>query len=69
MHLSTNTSTARRSSVSGAGEVRRLVGFEREYRCSSGHEHRSWVRLRACPECGEPLTVAIIHRAALATAC
>lgn len=61
--------TAHMSRAWGAGEVRRLVGFEREYRCSEGHQHRSWARLRACPECDEPLTVAVIHRAALATAC
>jgi hypothetical protein len=46
--------------------VRRLIGLEREYRCSAGHEHRSWSRLRACPECGERLAVAVIRRAALA---
>jgi hypothetical protein len=69
MQVTTRTSTARRSRDWGADEVRRLVGFEREYRCSAGHEHRSWARLRACPECDEPLTVAVIHRAALATAC
>lgn len=45
--------------------VRRLVGLEREYRCSSGHEHRSWDRIRTCPNCGESLSVAIIRRAAL----
>jgi len=59
----------RMPSESGAREVRRLVGFERQYRCSAGHEHRSWARVRACPECGERLTVAVIHRAALAPAC
>jgi hypothetical protein len=52
--------------LSGRG-VRRLVGLERKYRCSAAHEHHSWARLRACPECGEQLTVAVIHRAALAT--
>jgi len=46
--------------------MRRVVGLEREYRCSAGHEHRSWGRLRACPECGEALAVAVIRRAALA---
>jgi len=45
--------------------MRRLVGLQREYRCSSGHQHRSWTRLRSCPECGESLAVAIIRRAAL----
>jgi hypothetical protein len=62
----TGTTRARLRPESGA--VRRLVGLEREYRCSAGHEHRSWARLRACPECGERLTVAVIHRAALAPA-
>jgi hypothetical protein len=52
-------------SSSAARAARRLVGFERNYRCSAGHEHRSWARLRACPECGEQLTVAVIHRAAV----
>ncbi|MGH2963875.1 MAG: hypothetical protein ACRDMH_00625 [Solirubrobacterales bacterium] len=46
--------------------MRRLVGFEREYRCSAGHEHRSWSRIRSCPECGESLAVAVIRRVALA---
>ncbi len=46
--------------------VRRLVGLEREYRCSAGHEHRSWGRLRSCPDCGESLAVAVIRHAALA---
>jgi hypothetical protein len=45
--------------------MRRLVGLQREYRCSAGHEHRSWERLRACPDCGETLAVAVIRRAAL----
>jgi hypothetical protein len=66
MQATTKTSTAR---AARTGEIRRLVGFERQYRCSAGHEHRSWARLRACPECGERLNVAVIHRAALATAC
>jgi hypothetical protein len=45
--------------------MRRLVGLEREYRCSAGHEHRSWGRIRSCPDCGESLAVAVIRRAAL----
>jgi DNA-directed RNA polymerase subunit RPC12/RpoP len=49
-----------------AREARRLVGFERQYRCSKcGGEHRSWTRMRACPACGERLAVAVIHRAAV----
>jgi DNA-directed RNA polymerase subunit RPC12/RpoP len=49
-----------------AREARRLVGFERQYRCSEcGGEHRSWTRMRACPDCGERLAVAVIHRAAV----
>jgi hypothetical protein len=39
--------------------------MQREYRCSAGHEHRSWERLRSCPDCGESLAVAVIRRAAL----
>jgi DNA-directed RNA polymerase subunit RPC12/RpoP len=50
-----------------ARETRRLVGFERQYQCSAcGGEHRSWTRMRACPDCGERLAVAVIHRAAVA---
>jgi hypothetical protein len=45
--------------------VRRFVGLEREYRCSAGHEHRSWNRVRACPQCGESLAVAVIRRVAV----
>ena len=53
----------------GDGGSRRLVGLERTYECPScGSEHRSWTRMRACPECGEHLAVAVIHRAALVTA-
>ncbi len=48
---------------------RRLVGLERNYECAScGGEHRSWTRMRACPDCGEHLAVAVIRRAALASA-
>jgi hypothetical protein len=47
-------------------EARRLVGMERHYCCPAcSHEHTSWLRLRSCPDCGERLTVAVIHRAAL----
>jgi hypothetical protein len=69
MKSTTRTATVGSPRESGGREVRRLVGLEREYRCSVGHEHLSWARLRTCPECGEQLTVAVIHRAALATAC
>jgi hypothetical protein len=48
--------------------MRRMVGMEREYRCSAGHEHRSWTRLHACPDCGEALAIAVIRRAALTPA-
>jgi hypothetical protein len=68
MNGTTTTSTGRSSPEPGTGEVRRLVGLERNYRCSVGHEHRSWSRLRTCPDCGEPLTMAVISRAALAPA-
>ena len=43
--------------------------LERDYECSScGSQHRSVGRMRACPDCGEHLAVAVIRRAALATA-
>jgi hypothetical protein len=46
---------------------RRLVGLERRYRCHScGGEHRSWSRLRTCPDCGQALKSAVIRRAAFA---
>jgi predicted RNA-binding Zn-ribbon protein involved in translation (DUF1610 family) len=46
---------------------RKLVGLERHYDCEScGAEHRSWSRIRACPDCGEHLAVAVIRRAAIA---
>lgn len=48
-------------------EARRLVGFERSYRCDGcGHERRTWSRLSACPDCGTHYVAAVIHRAALA---
>lgn len=48
-------------------EARRLVGFERSYRCDGcGHERRTWSRLAACPDCGTTYVAAVIHRAALA---
>ena len=48
-------------------EARRLVGFERSYRCDGcGHERRTWSRLSACPDCGTRYIAAVIHRAALA---
>ena len=44
---------------------RRLVGLERRYDCEGcGAEHLSWSRIRACPDCGELLAVAVIRRAA-----
>jgi uncharacterized protein YlaI len=50
-----------------AREARRLVGLERTYTCAEcGSEHRSWTRLRACPDCGDRLAVAVIRRAAFA---
>ena len=69
MRATTSTSTTDLPAESGGHEPRRLVGFERQYRCSAGHQHRSWARLRTCPGCGEALTVAVIQRAALAPAC
>jgi hypothetical protein len=48
-------------------EARRLIAFERHYSCSGcGHEYRSWSRLPACPDCGEPFPIAVIRRAAIA---
>ena len=50
-----------------AREARRLVGFERSYRCTDcGHEQRTWSRLSSCPDCGTTYVAAVIHRAALA---
>jgi hypothetical protein len=47
-------------------EMRRLVGLERHYRCAAcDGEHRSWTRMRRCPDCGHALTTAVIRRAAL----
>jgi hypothetical protein len=55
--------------VARAVEAKRLIGLERRYACDGcGSEHRSWSRLRACPQCGEPLAVAVIRRAAVAAA-
>jgi predicted amidophosphoribosyltransferase len=52
-----------------AREARRLVGFERHYHCEScGCDRRSWTRLSACPDCGEPFVSAVIRRAAIAGA-
>jgi predicted amidophosphoribosyltransferase len=57
--------TARNTASSLA--TRRLVALERNYHCSGcGKDHRSWSRLRSCTVCGEPLTHALIKRAALA---
>ncbi len=48
-------------------DVRRLVSLERRYSCRAcGEEYRSWMRLHACPDCGERFTVAVIRRVALA---
>jgi DNA-directed RNA polymerase subunit RPC12/RpoP len=45
----------------------RLIGLERQYRCDGcGHEHRSWSRLRECPDCGQRFFFATILRAAFA---
>jgi predicted amidophosphoribosyltransferase len=59
----------KQTKINGVAEARRLVGLERSYTCGAcGSEHRSWTRVRACPECGERLSVAVIRRAALAPA-
>lgn len=58
--------TQTHNAVGRAIEARRLVGLERHYSCSGcGAQHRSWTRMRACPDCGERLAFAVIHRAAL----
>ncbi|HEX6116246.1 MAG TPA: hypothetical protein VFY99_04050 [Solirubrobacterales bacterium] len=55
-----------RRSTANRGQAVRL---ERNYECAScDAEHRSWTRLRSCPDCGEHLAVAVIRRAALASA-
>jgi peptide subunit release factor 1 (eRF1) len=47
--------------------VGRLVRLQRSYRCPECEaEHHSWARLSSCPDCGHPLSVAVITRAALA---
>jgi DNA-directed RNA polymerase subunit RPC12/RpoP len=68
MQTTPNCSTGRslREMSMVAREARRLVGLERQYQCSKcGGEHRSWTRMRDCPDCGERLAVAVIHRAAV----
>jgi hypothetical protein len=65
--MRTDTGRALRDPVAVAREARRLVGFERSYRCDGcGHERRTWSRLQSCPDCGEAYVAAVIHRAALA---
>ena len=50
-----------------AREARRLVGFERHYRCGScERERHSWSRMSACPDCGQAFVAAVIRRAAIA---
>jgi hypothetical protein len=50
-----------------AREARRLVRFERHYRCGGcGSERDSWSRMSACPDCGEQFVAAVIRRAAFA---
>ena len=57
------------STTDPATGTRRLIGLERNYDCSScGAAHRSWTRMRSCPDCGEHLSVAVIRRAAVASA-
>ncbi len=64
---SSDTGRTLRDPGAVAREARRLVGFERSYRCDGcGHEHRTWSRLSACPDCGTAYVAAVIHRAALA---
>jgi hypothetical protein len=64
--MSTDTGRSLRDPVAVAREARRLVGFERSYRCDGcGHERRTWTRLTACPDCGTAYVAAVIHRAAV----
>jgi predicted amidophosphoribosyltransferase len=50
-----------------AARTRRMIGVQRSYRCECcGADARTWARLSLCPRCGEPLTVAVISRAAFA---
>lgn len=61
-----DTGRALRNPGAVSREARRLVGFERSYRCDGcGAQHRTWSRLQACPDCAEPYVAAIIHRAAM----
>ena len=47
--------------------ARRLVRVERHYECRAcGSAKTSWVRVQACPECGEAFVAAVIRRAAFA---
>jgi len=64
----TNSIDNVRTGIESPGRsARQLVGLERSYRCDGcGGEHRSWSRLRACPDCGRRLFAAVIRRAALA---
>jgi hypothetical protein len=59
--------TITETAVFRGGASRRLVGLERNYRCTAcSREHLSWARLRHCPRCGGSLGAARIRRAALA---
>jgi rubrerythrin len=65
--MRTDTGRSLRDPVAVAREARRLVGFERSYRCDGcGHERRTWTRQTACPDCGTAYVAAVIHRAAVA---
>jgi predicted amidophosphoribosyltransferase len=51
------------------GRARRMIGVQRSYACGRcGAEARTWTRLSTCPRCAEPLTVAVIGRAAFTRA-
>ena len=46
-----------------------MIGVQRSYRCQGcGAEARTWSRLSICPRCAEPLSVAVISRAAFSRA-
>jgi len=53
----------------GHTRIRRMIGVQRSYRCvGCGAEARTWSRLSICPRCAEPLSVAVISRAAFTRA-
>jgi hypothetical protein len=63
------TSVERVRRVALVREAQRLIRLERHYHCGGcGHDYCSWSRLRSCPDCDRRFEVAVIRRAALASA-